>query len=80
MFKQIIVASFVVLGLTSQALAGSCPVLSKQVTAGLAKMSMPAAKKTEITKLQNKGDMEHRTGKHAQSAATLKKALAMMGM
>ena len=80
MFKQIIVASIVVLGLTSPALAGSCPVLSKKVTAGLANMSMPAAKKTEITTLQNRGDMEHRTGKHAQSVVTLKKALAMMGM
>lgn len=80
MFRQIIVASVVVLGLTSPALAGSCPVLSKKVTAMLANMSMPAAKKAEITALRNKGDGEHRTGKHAQSVATLKKALAMLGM
>lgn len=80
MFRQIIVASVVVLGVATPAFAGTCPVLSKQVTAGLAKSSQAAATKAEITTLRNKGDMEHRTGKHAQSVTTLKKALAMLGM
>ena len=80
MFRHIIVASVVALGFATPALAGSCPVLSRQVTAGLAKSSQPAATKAEITTLRNRGDKEHRTGKHAQSVATLKKALAMLGI
>ena len=80
MFRKIIVASVVVFGLTSPALAGGCPVLSKRVVAGVAKSSLPAARKAEITRLRIQGDMEHRTGKHAKSVATLRRALQMLGM
>ncbi len=80
MFRQIIVASVVVLGTATPALAGTCPVLSRQVTAGLATSSLTPAKKADITTLRDRGDAEHRTGKHAQSVVTLKKALAMLGM
>ncbi|MDH3234096.1 MAG: hypothetical protein OEQ29_11295 [Alphaproteobacteria bacterium] len=79
MLKQIIIASALVIGLAAPAWAGSCPGMSKQVSAGLAKSKLPAAKKAEITKLRDQGDMLHRTGKHAQSVAVLKRALSMLG-
>ena len=80
MFKYIAIASVVVLGLSVPAYAGGCPGLSKQVTAGLAKSSLPAAKKAEIAEQQKKGDMQHKTGKHPASVATLKAALKQLGM
>ncbi|HUT49288.1 MAG TPA: hypothetical protein VM325_08110 [Alphaproteobacteria bacterium] len=79
MLKQIIIASALVVGLAAPAWAGSCPGVSKQVSAGLAKSTLPAAKKAEIMKLRNQGDMLHRTGKHGQSVAVLKRAMSMLG-
>jgi len=79
MLKQIAIASALVIGLTGPALANGCPGMSKQVTERLGKSSLPAAKKAEITKLRNQGDMLHRTGKHAESVAVLKRALSMLG-
>ena len=80
MLKHIMVASVVVLGLTSPALAGTCQVMSKQVAAGLANSSLPAAAKAEIAKLREKGDEEHGEGKHDHALAEYTKALAMLGV
>ena len=79
MLKQIIIASALIVGLSSPAWAGGCPGMSKQVTERLAKSTLPAAKKTEITKLRNQGDMLHRTGKHKESVAVLTRAISMLG-
>jgi hypothetical protein len=79
MFKHIVIASALVIGLSAPAWAGGCPGMSKQVTERLGKSTLPAAKKTEITKLRDRGDMLHRTGKHKESVAVLQRALSMLG-
>ncbi len=79
MLRIVLIAGALVVGLSAQAYAAGCPGVSKQVTAGLAKSSLPAAKKSEIMALRDKGDGQHKAGKHGESIATLKSALAMLG-
>lgn len=79
MLKHVAIAGVLVLGLSAPAYAGSCPRLSKQVTAELSKSMLPAAKKAEITKLRDQGDSLHKTGKHADSVRVLRQALSMLG-
>ena len=79
MLKHIVIASALIVGLSASAWAGGCPGMSKQVTERLAKSMLPAAKKTEITKLRNQGDMLHKTGKHTESVAVLTRAISMLG-
>ena len=79
MLKHIAIAGALVLGLSAPAYAGGCPGLSKQVTAGLSKSTLPASKKAEITKLRDKGDSLHKTRKHGESVSVLNQALSMLG-
>ena len=69
-----------VLGLSLPAHAGTCPGPSHQVGAALPNSSLPADKKAEVTALRAKGDALHKSGKHGQSVAALKQALALLGM
>lgn len=78
MLKPIIVACTLALGFALPAQAGSCPTISKQVSAKLAQSSMPAAKKAEVERLRTQGESQHKGGKHAESVATLRRALSMI--
>jgi hypothetical protein len=80
MLKRIIIASALVVGITSPAWASGCPGISQQVTQKLAKSNMSAAEKAKVVKLQSEGNMLHRTGKHKEAIAMLTRANSMLGM
>jgi hypothetical protein len=66
---------------SSPALAGSCPKIMKKIDAALATSPpVSAAQMTEVTKLRAEGEAQHKAGSHADSAASLNKALAILGV
>ncbi len=75
-----LIAGALVLGLSLPAYAGGCPGMSKKVGAALSTSSLSTDKKAEVTALRAKGDALHKSGKHGDSVAALKQALAMLGM
>ena len=79
--KRIVLAAFLTAAFAGPALAGSCPVLMKEVDAALAKdTSLSAAQMTEVKALRTKGEAEHKAGSHAASVATLAKAKKILGI
>jgi len=70
----------VLLSLTAPVLAGQCPSLVRKIDAKLGEMQLPPEKAAEIKALRDEGARLHRSGQHGDSVATLKKALAMLGM
>ena len=66
---------------SAPALAGSCPKIMKKVDAGLATSpQLTSEQMTEITKLRAEGEAQHLAGSHADSVASLNKAMAILGM
>ncbi len=66
---------------SSPALAGSCPKIMKKIDAALASSpQVSAAQMTEVTKLRAEGEVQHKAGSHADSVASLNKAMAILGM
>lgn len=68
--------------LAGPALAGSCPVLMKEIDAALAKgTGLSAAQLTEVKALRIKGEAAHnKGGSHAAAIATLAKAKEILGI
>ena len=79
MRKIVLIAGALVLGLSVPAYAGSCPRLSKEVDAALATSTMSAAVKAQAMSLREKGDGLHSSGRHRDSVAAHKQALALLG-
>ncbi len=78
MSKRLILAAALAAFVATPALAGHCPADVKAIDAGLAKMSLSAAKMSEIKALRNKGNAQHKAGQHKQSTNTLAKAMRML--
>ena len=80
--KRIALAAVLTAVLAGPALAGSCPLLMKEIDAALAKgTSLSAAQLAEATALRAKGEAEHnKGGSHASAVATLKKAKEILGI
>ncbi len=79
MRKIVLIAGALVLGLSVPAYAGSCPRLSKEVGAALGSSTMSAAVKAQAMSLREKGDGLHSSGRHGDSVAAHKQALALLG-
>ncbi len=83
MKKLLSAAALVALVATASApaLAGTCPNLVKKIDAALAASPQVSAEQmTQITKLRNEGDAQHKAGSHGDSVASLNKALEILGM
>jgi hypothetical protein len=65
-------------GLTTPAVAGSCPAKMKAIDAALA--TMPGMKMPQIEALRAKGEAQHKSGDHAASVKTLQQAMAYLGI
>ncbi len=66
---------------SSPALAGTCPKMVKKIDAALAANPQVSAEQmTQITKLRNEGEAQHKAGSHAASVGSLNKALAILGV
>ena len=77
MLKRTLLAAAAAFLIASPVYAAECPKLMKAYD-DAAKMS--ASKVTaEATKLRADGEADHKAGKHADSAAKLKKAMGIVG-
>ena len=66
---------------SAPALAGTCPKIMKKVDAALAASpSLTSEQMTQVTKLRAEGEAQHKAGSHADSVASLNKAMAILGM
>ena len=78
MIARSLLAAAVVLAFSAPALAGHCPADVKAIDAALGKVSLPAAKMTEVKKLRDQGEAQHKAGKHKEAVDTLSKAMRMV--
>ena len=77
MFKNFVLA-VALMFFVSPAFAGSCPAKVGKIDAAL---SSGAAKSSEKVKvLRNKGEAQHKLGKHSVSVATLIEAMKLAGI
>ncbi|MDP6708404.1 MAG: hypothetical protein QF893_18840 [Alphaproteobacteria bacterium] len=76
MSKGTFLAAALATVIATPALAGHCPADVKAIDHALSKMSIPAAKMTEVKALRDEGDALHKAGKKKQSTDVL--AMAML--
>ncbi len=78
MIGRSLLTAAVVVAFAAPALAGHCPADVKAIDAGLAKVKLSAAQKTQVMTLRNKGEAEHKGGKHGDSVKTLAEAMRII--
>ena len=67
-----------IIAFATPALAGHCPADVAAIDAALAKVSLPASQMTEVKELRDKGEAEHKAGKHGESVGNLAKAMRII--
>ncbi|MCC7016827.1 MAG: hypothetical protein IT564_06455 [Rhodospirillales bacterium] len=77
MLKRTLLAAAAAVLISSPAFASECPKLMKAYDEA-AKMN-PSKATADAKKLRADGEADHKAGKHADSVAKLKKAMAMVG-
>ncbi len=65
--------------ISSFAYAGQCPALLKQVDAKIATTKLAGDNLKAVKTLRDKGDADHKAGKHADSEKALQEALKKLG-
>jgi hypothetical protein len=65
--------------ISSFAYAGQCPALLKQVDAKIATTKLAGDDLKLVKTLRDKGDADHKAGKHADSEKALQEALKKLG-
>ena len=78
MRKRLFLAAVLAVFVATPALAFHCPADVKAIDAALGKMSLPAAKMTEVKALRDTGEALHKAGKHKESTDALAKAMRML--
>ncbi len=78
MIKRLALAAVVTVAFAGQATAGHCPADVKAIDNALAKMSVPADKKSEVMSLRDQGDSQHKAGNHKEAVDTLSKAMRII--
>ncbi len=79
--KRIAIAAILTAVLVGPALAGQCPVDVKKIDAALgASPQISAAQMTEVKKLRDEGEKQHKGGQHGASVKTLAKAKEILGI
>lgn len=68
------------LSISGTSSAGSCPKHMKDIDAALGGTSLGAAQMAEVKLLRVTGEDLHKSGKHADSVSTLKKAKKILGI
>ncbi len=70
-----------VVGVSTPALAGTCPNMVKKIDAALAANPQVSAEQmTQVTTLRDEGAAQHKAGSHKDSVETLNQALAILGV
>ena len=77
---RLLFGTLLALSVIGTANAGSCPKHMKQIDAALGGASLSAAQMTEVKALRASGEQLHKTGKHGDSVAALKRAKKILGI
>ena len=77
MLKSLILA-IALMFVVSPALAGSCPAKVGKIDAALSSGTAKNADKVKM--LRDKGEAQHKSGKHSESVATLIEAMKLAGI
>ena len=77
MLKNLMLATALIF-VVSPVHAGSCPAKIGIIDAALSSGSAKNAEKVKV--LRDKGEAQHKAGKHSESVATLVKAMKLAGM
>jgi hypothetical protein len=81
MFTRTLLAAAVAVLMAGPALASECPKHMKSIDEALMKSpKLTEMQMSEVKKLRQMGEEQHKAGQHAQSMETLKKAEGMLGM
>ncbi len=78
MLRYTMIAGAALMLAATPALAFHCPKDAKAIDAGLAKSSMSAAQKAQITALKDQGMGLHSSGKHADAQKVLADAMRQL--
>lgn len=80
--QKILTAAAIAVSLSvSSAFAGSCPIKMHAIDDALKSASgLSAEQMSKVKALREKGEAEHKAGKHAESVATLSEAMAILGI
>jgi len=65
---------------SAAAMAAHCPKDVKAIDAALKTSTVSAAQMTEVKALRDKGDAEHKGGKHGDSINSLHEAMKILGI
>ena len=77
--KKLVVLILSYILLSSDAFAGSCPALLKQVDEKITNSTLTPEALKEVKTLRDQGETAHKTGKHADSVKILEEALKKLG-
>ena len=76
-----VLAGVTLLALSLPAFASHCPVDMKKIDAALASNpSLDASTLTRVKELRASGEMQHKSGNHAQSIKDLHEAMGLLGL
>lgn len=78
--KNLSLATLLILGLASPALANHCPMDMKKIEAAMKTTMADEATKKKVMELYNKGKSEHEAGDHAASVKDLGEAMKLLGL
>ena len=80
MIKSLLAAGTILVALAGPVLANQCPTLAAKAEAALKTATLDDATKAKVTELIATGMSQHEAGNHAESEATLGKALKLLGL
>ena len=75
MITRSLIAAAILVVFSAPALAFHCPADVKAIDNALPKSSLTAAQKTEVMKLRDEGEAQHKAGKHQDAVNTLSDAM-----
>lgn len=79
--KRIVLAGAFSILMATPVLAGSCPLMVKDIDAALqSAKGLTAEQVAEVKALRDQGEAQHKAGSHGDSVATLQKAKNILGL
>jgi len=78
MYTRTLAAAAVLVMLSSPALAFYCPADAGAIDNALSKVSLSAAKMSEVKQLRDQGMSQHDSGQHTEAVSTLAQAMRII--
>ena len=78
MITRSLIAAAILVAFSAPAMAFHCPADVEAIDNALPKSSLTAAQKTEVMKLRDEGEAQHKAGQHQDAVNTLAKAMRII--